>query len=97
MEDNKNNVLVDKKPLAEDKVTIKVKGPDDHELQFKLKASTPLMKLKKSYEQQKNITSAQLRYLYDGKEVNDQDTPESLGMSEGDVIDVFSTQVGGCF
>ncbi|KAH8801868.1 hypothetical protein DL96DRAFT_771584 [Flagelloscypha sp. PMI_526] len=38
-----------------------------------------------------------LRFLYKGNRINDDDTPSSLDMEEGDSIDVMVEQVGGSF
>lgn len=36
-----------------------------------------------------------LRFLFDGRRINDEDTPKSLEMEEDDVIEVYQEQVGG--
>lgn len=38
---------------------------------------------------------ANLRFLYDGERVNETDTPESLDISDGDVIEAHTEQIGG--
>jgi len=37
-----------------------------------------------------------LRFLFDGRRINDDDTPKSLEMEEDDVIEVYQEQTGGC-
>jgi small ubiquitin-related modifier len=36
-----------------------------------------------------------LRFLFDGRRIEDGDTPKSLEMEEDDVIEVFQEQLGG--
>jgi len=38
---------------------------------------------------------ATFRFVYDGVRVRVEDTPESLGMISGDIIDVYKDQLGG--
>jgi hypothetical protein len=37
-----------------------------------------------------------LRFLFDGRRVNDDDTPKSLEMDEDDVIEVFLNPLSTC-
>lgn len=63
---------------------------------FKLKKSTKLGKVFKEYSTRSNASSAQkLRFIYKGRTLSDQDTPESLEMGDNEAIEVFSAQVGG--
>lgn len=34
-------------------------------------------------------------FLFDGRRLNDEDTPKSLEMDEDDVIEVYQEQLGG--
>ncbi len=36
-----------------------------------------------------------LRFLFDGKRINDDDTPKALEMENDDVIEVYQEQTGG--
>ena len=36
-----------------------------------------------------------LRFVYDGDNLKGDETPDSLDMEDGDVIDAFQKQVGG--
>lgn len=36
-----------------------------------------------------------LRFRFDGQAITEADTPGSLGMQEGDIIEVYQAQIGG--
>lgn len=38
-----------------------------------------------------------VRFRFDGNPINETDTPSSLEMEEGDTIEVFQQQTGGCY
>ena len=52
-------------------------------------------KLKKSYSERVGAPIASLRFLFDGKRINDEETPKSLEMEQDDVIEVYQEQTGG--
>lgn len=37
-----------------------------------------------------------VRFRFDGSPINENDTPTSLEMEEGDTIEVYQQQTGGC-
>ncbi|KAI3383072.1 hypothetical protein SNEBB_001531 [Seison nebaliae] len=76
-------------------IRIKVIGQDNNEMHFKVKMTTNMGKLKKSYSERQDISLNALRFLFDGRRVIDEATPEQLGMEDGDVIEVHQEQVGG--
>ncbi|KAK7582650.1 hypothetical protein V9T40_014095 [Parthenolecanium corni] len=41
------------------------------------------------------VQLAGLRFLFDGRRISDEDTPKSLEMEDGDVIEVYQEQSGG--
>lgn len=43
-----------------------------------------------------NIEKANIRFLFDGNRLGDQDTPQSVGLEDGDQIDCFHEATGGC-
>ena len=51
--------------------------------------------MKKSYSDRQGVSVGALRFLFDGKRINDDDTPKSLEMEDGDSIEVYQEQVGG--
>ncbi|KAI5454807.1 SUMO protein smt3 [Naganishia albida] len=72
-----------------------VTSTDGNEVFFKIKRTTKLNKLKNAYAERvgKQVTS--IRFFYDGRRVQDEDTPESLELEDGDAIEVQLEQVGG--
>ncbi|KPM05598.1 hypothetical protein NH340_JMT07628 [Sarcoptes scabiei] len=76
-------------------IKIKVIGQDTSELHFRVKKTTSFAKLKKSYSDRIGVPLPSLRFLFDGRRIDDQDTPQALEMEEDDVIEVFQEQTGG--
>ena len=57
--------------------------------------TTQMGKLKMSYSERVGAPIASLRFLFDGKRLNDDETPKSLEMEQDDVIEVYQEQTGG--
>jgi len=77
-------------------IKLKVVGQDSNEVHFRVKFGTSMGKLKKSYAERTGVAVSTLRFLFDGRRINDDDTPKSLEMEEDDVIEVYQEQTGGC-
>lgn len=69
-------------------INIKVKDQNENEVFFKIKRQTKLSKVFTAYCSRQSIERANVRFLLDGTRVNDNDTPDSLEMEEGDMIEV---------
>ena len=52
-------------------------------------------KLKKSYSERQGVPLNSLRFLFDGRRINDEETPKALEMENDDTIEVYQEQVGG--
>jgi len=76
-------------------VALKVVNADGAEVYFKIKKQTALKKLMEAYCKKQGILRASVRFLYDGNPVEEDKTPEDLGMEDDDVIDAMIEQVGG--
>ena len=76
-------------------IKLKVVGQDSNEIHFRVKMTTAMGKLKKSYSERVGAPIASLRFLFDGKRINDDETPKSLEMEQDDVIEVYQEQTGG--
>ncbi|XP_014674276.1 PREDICTED: small ubiquitin-related modifier 1-like [Priapulus caudatus] len=76
-------------------IKLKVIGQDQGEIHFKVKMTTNLGKLKKSYSERVGMPASSLRFLFDGRRINDDDTPKQLEMENEDVIEVYQEQTGG--
>jgi len=80
---------------ASEYIRLKVVGQDNSEIHFKVKFSTQMGKLKKSYSERQGVPINSLRFLFDGKRINDDETPKALEMENDDVIEVYQEQTGG--
>ena len=76
-------------------IKLKVVGQDSNEIHFRVKMSTVMGKLKKSYSERVGVPVNSLRFLFDGRRINDDETPKGLKMEQDDVIDVYQEQTGG--
>lgn len=77
-------------------IKLKVVSQDSSEIHFRVKFTTPMAKIKKSYSERVGVPVQSLRFLFDGKRINDTDTPKLLEMEEEDTIEVYQEQQGGC-
>ena len=57
------------------------------EIHFRVKMSTKMGKLKKSYEERVGVPY--LRFVLDGRIIKDNETPKALEMEQDDVIEVY--------
>ncbi|CAF2375891.1 unnamed protein product [Rotaria sp. Silwood2] len=80
---------------ADEYIKLRVVGQDNSEVHFKVKMTTSMGKLKKSYAERQGVAINSLRFLFDGKRINDDETPKVLEMEDNDTIDVYQEQVGG--
>ncbi|KAI9503311.1 putative ubiquitin [Coemansia spiralis] len=87
----------DTKPNATstDHINIKVVSADSSEVMFKIKRNTKLAKLMQAYCTRTGQALGTVRFLVDGERINADNTPESLGLEDGDAIDAMTEQVGG--
>ncbi len=60
-------------------IKLKVVGQDSNEVHFRVKMSTQMGKLKRSYSERIGVSVASLRFLFDGRRINDEETPKNLG------------------
>merc|ERR1711922_14800 len=76
-------------------IKLKVVGQDSNEIHFRVKQTTQMGKLKKSYSERVGVPVSSLRFLFDGHRINDDETPKALEMEQDDVIEVYQEQTGG--
>jgi len=76
-------------------INLKVQGQDGAVIHFKIKKNTPLRKLMTAYCDRLGLKIQTVRFIFDGNNVQEGDTPTSLDMDEHDTIEVFQTQTGG--
>ena len=80
---------------ASEYIKLKVVGQDSNEIHFRVKTSTLMGKLKKSYAERVGVPVNTLRFLFDGRRINDEESPKALEMENDDVIEVYQEQTGG--
>ena len=59
------------------------------EMHFRVKLTTQLGKLKKTWGQRTGAQVSSLRFMFKTHHINDDDTPETLKMKDGDIIEVY--------
>jgi len=77
------------------RIDLKVVGQDAGEVFFKIRRTTPFGRLFKAYSEKKGVQLGSVRFLFDGQRLTDDQTPEKMQMSSGDVIDALLQQTGG--
>lgn len=77
-------------------INIRVMDQRSGEVEFKLRKTTPFSKLFAAYAERQALLPNTLRYLFDGNRLRGEQTPKSVDMEEGDMVDAVVAQVGGC-
>ena len=62
---------------------------------FRIKPVTKLGKLMQEFCRMKNLQFGEVRFLYDSQRIKEDDTVESLGIKDDDIIDALTQQTGG--
>ena len=57
-------------------IKLKVIGQDSNEIHFLVKMSTNLGKLKKSYAEKVGVPVSSLMFFFDGRRINDDESPK---------------------
>ncbi|RZC57925.1 hypothetical protein C5167_005238 [Papaver somniferum] len=68
---------------------------DGSELYFKIKRDVKLSRVMAAYCKRKDLDFRYIKFLFDEKQINLNQTPDKLKMEEGDIIDVVQNQNGG--
>ncbi|KAJ7666672.1 ubiquitin-related domain-containing protein [Mycena polygramma] len=75
-------------------IIIKVVPSLGEKVFFKIRRSTKFSKVQKIYASKVGKDVSSIRFLYNGAQINDNETPSSLEMEDNDTIDVMVEQVG---
>jgi small ubiquitin-related modifier len=62
---------------------------------LKMMKKTALKKLMEAYCARQSLQMDQIRFLFDGNRLRENQTPDELEMEDDDVIDAMLFQVGG--
>lgn len=76
-------------------INLKVVGQDGTSIFFKIKKHTSLKRLIDAYCQRQGVSVGAIRFLFDGRRIQPDQTPKDLGMEDGDIIDAMLFQTGG--
>ena len=98
MSDTENQSAVQTEPeedRQDDFVMINVRMQNGSVTKFRMRGGSPMFKLMEAFCARHNLLRDQIRFLYDGVRVRDDETPDSLDMDDEDTVDVFLFQVGG--
>ncbi|KAK7256076.1 hypothetical protein RIF29_29510 [Crotalaria pallida] len=88
----------EKKPADQGgRINLKVKGQDGSETFYRIRTSTQLGKLMNAYCNGKSLDSSSVAFLFDGRRLRAEQTPDELDMEDGDeiYIDAMLHQTGG--
>ncbi|XP_038712920.1 small ubiquitin-related modifier 1-like [Tripterygium wilfordii] len=86
----------DKKPNDQSAhINLKVKGQDGNEVFFRIKRSTQMKKLMNAYCERQSVDFSSIAFLFDGRRLRAEYSPEELEMEDGDEIDAMLHQTGG--
>lgn len=89
-------VAKDKALVNDEYIRLRVITSDmNNEVHFRVKAATALVRLKRSYCSKLGFQVDELRFVFDGHRITDEDTPKSLGMINDDVIEIYQERTGG--
>ena len=86
MSREESNQPEDEKPINQE-LNIKVKDQMGSAICFKMKRSIKLKKLMQNYCARNGYPQNSVRFLYEGEEIRETDTPEGLKMEDGDQIE----------
>ncbi|KAL9254323.1 Small ubiquitin-related modifier 2-like protein [Drosera capensis] len=94
---NPNTADEDKKPNdpSAAHINLKVKGQDGNEVFFRIKRGTQLKKLMNAYCDRSSVEFNSIAFLFDGRRLRPDQTPDDLEMEDGDEIDAMLHQTGG--
>uniref|UniRef100_A0A0V0HHD5 Small ubiquitin-related modifier n=1 Tax=Solanum chacoense TaxID=4108 RepID=A0A0V0HHD5_SOLCH len=68
---------------------------DGNEVFFRIKRSTQMRKLMNAYCDRQSVDMNSIAFLFDGRRLRAEQTPDELEMEEGDEIDAMLHQTGG--
>ena len=89
-------VADDKASTSDEYIRLRVITSDmTNEVHFRVKAATALVRLKRSYCSKLGFQVDELRFVFDGHRITDDDTPKKLGMLNDDVIEIYQERSGG--
>ncbi|KAK2640345.1 hypothetical protein Ddye_028140 [Dipteronia dyeriana] len=89
--EQENNISIP----SSDHITLRVKDQDQNEVFFRIKKSAPLKMLMDGYCVRKRVPLDTFVLMIDNRRLRPEQTPNEVGLEDGDEIDAFTHQVGG--
>lgn len=77
------------------KIQIRVVNSSGGEIAFRINPKTNVSKLINVYSKKMDISESSFRMIFDGKRLNPSQSFESVGIMDGDCIDIMPQQTGG--
>jgi hypothetical protein len=74
---------------------IELKASQDDSLIFEMKPTTKFRRVLESYAQNKGIQPDTIKMFFDGERLDLEASPSTIGIEDGDVVDVHYSQIGG--
>ncbi|KAI9728079.1 MAG: hypothetical protein M1834_007795 [Cirrosporium novae-zelandiae] len=81
-------------PDLDDRINLTV-NDNNNVIHFKVKQTTCLDKLMEAFCNKSGKALSEVRFLWEGERIIKGQTPRDLGLTNGDIIEVHSEQVGG--
>ncbi|CAN1161132.1 Small ubiquitin-related modifier 2 [Linum perenne] len=76
-------------------INIKVLAQDGTEVCFRIRRRAQLQMLMEAYSKRQSVELRSIAFLYDGRRLRANQTPDEVGMEDGDEIDAMLHQSGG--
>ncbi|KAI5953359.1 hypothetical protein KGF54_002730 [Candida jiufengensis] len=89
-----NNVKLEEK-IDPNSIRLVLSDMTSHEMWFKVSRTSKMSSVMERYCQERKILLSKHRFLVDGARVQVFDTPESLELEDGDMVQVHYGQLGG--
>uniref|UniRef100_A0A7S3UZ61 Ubiquitin-like domain-containing protein n=1 Tax=Aplanochytrium stocchinoi TaxID=215587 RepID=A0A7S3UZ61_9STRA len=90
-ESSANNAV--KKPAIQ--LTFRIADGNERKVKMNVKPNTKFGKMFVKLAESLSVDGSTFRFLFDGNRINEMDTPESIEVEDGDMIDVVMEQQGG--
>ncbi|PKU71587.1 Small ubiquitin-related modifier 2 [Dendrobium catenatum] len=77
------------------KITLKIKYENRHDIYYYVRPIVKFKNIMNHYCNRQSLEINNVVFLFDGRQLRDEQTPEDLGMEDGDEIDAMLHQIGG--
>ncbi|KAL8144245.1 hypothetical protein V2J09_017277 [Rumex salicifolius] len=78
-----------------DTIKLKFTDQDGNEVSYRVKRATPLSNVLEFYNEHHNLEKGTVKLLFDGRYCHGHQTPDVMGIEDGDEISVVTEQDGG--